>query len=585
MTKIFNRLALLLCLMAFTASLMASPEAEYKKLSKSYTLHPDGSQDFRFSMELTLYTHTAMNGTYGESFIVYNPQHQKLKINESYTRQKDGTIMRTPANAFVEVLPSPAANAPAYNHLKEMVVVHTGLELGATIYLDYTVTSEPGYLPELDVYDELLQTSPVKEYTVELTVPESKPFAYALEHIDAKPALSATDGLKTVRWKLRNLPASSRDAFVSVANGDVPFLVASTYASNNDALQTLYAQFAPASDVQLAAIAQMLTEGKKNDTEKLQAILRHVVEEVGSSRVSLHDAGYKIRPVNDLFYSAYGTEAEKANLLNGLLKAAGIRAEAAASYRVKANLAACGLRAIGELLVIAQADGKQYILSPSSNKMAAAGRNSLTPVISLAHPDMPVTLDAPATDIRYKATLAVSPEKADMKVDATVGNAHLPYYGDYLPLFAAGDKNATSSTNGNATTLSYSASQPLKANNGYVMLTLPDAPVGLAHTAWCRLNSVRKENISLPCQANEQYSYTVQIADGMQLSTPEAVRTIENTAGKVTISVKRNGNTAEIERSLHLNKQLYTPGEFKNLRELLTEWGNESGQVVLLSFF
>ena len=100
-----------------------------------------------------------MNGTYGESFIVYNPQYQELKINSSYTKQKDGTIIKTPDNAFVEVLPRNAADAPAYNHLKEMVVVHTGLELGATIYLDYTVTSKPGYLPEVDIFEELLQSS------------------------------------------------------------------------------------------------------------------------------------------------------------------------------------------------------------------------------------------------------------------------------------------------------------------------------------------------------------------------------------------------------------------------------------------
>ena len=168
MTKIVNKFALLLCLLALTASLFAAPEAEYRKLSKAYILNADGSQEFRYNMELTLFTHTAMNGTYGESFIVYNPQYQELKINASYTKQKDGNIVKTPDNAFVEVLPRTAADAPAYNHLKEMVVVHTGLELGATIYLDYTLTSKPGYLPELDIYDELLQTSPVKEYTVSL---------------------------------------------------------------------------------------------------------------------------------------------------------------------------------------------------------------------------------------------------------------------------------------------------------------------------------------------------------------------------------------------------------------------------------
>ena len=101
----------------------------------------------RVQKELTLFTHAAMNRVYGESFIIYNPEFQTLKIHDSYTRQKDGTIVKTPENALLEVLPSVAADAPAYNGLKEMVVVHTGLELGATIYLDYSVVTRPGYLP------------------------------------------------------------------------------------------------------------------------------------------------------------------------------------------------------------------------------------------------------------------------------------------------------------------------------------------------------------------------------------------------------------------------------------------------------
>ncbi len=81
-------------------------------------------------MELTLFTHTAMNGTYGESFIVYNPQYQELKMNSSYTRQKDGTMIKHLTTLSWKFFPRNAADAPAYNHLKEMVVVHTGLELG-----------------------------------------------------------------------------------------------------------------------------------------------------------------------------------------------------------------------------------------------------------------------------------------------------------------------------------------------------------------------------------------------------------------------------------------------------------------------
>lgn len=581
MTNIINKFTLLLCLLALTASVFAASEAEYKKLSKAYTLNADGSQEFHYSMELTLFTHTAMNGTYGESFIVYNPEYQVLKINSSYTKQKDGNIVKTPDNAFVEVLPRTAADAPAYNNLKEMVVVHTGLELGATIYLDYTLTSKPGYLPELDIYDELLQTSPVKEYTISLSAPESKPLFYTLQNNSAKPAVSTANGMKTVTWKLNNLPASSRDPFVSAANGDVPFLTASTYASNGDALKALYAQFTPATDVQLAAIAENITEGKKNDTEKVQAILKHVNENLGYSRLSLPDAGYKIRSSNDVIYSAYGTEAEKVNLLNGLLNAAGIKTETAAIYRVKADPASCGLNAISGLVVVAHADGKQYVMSPASNKMA--GWNGITPVISLTNAGTPIAVNTPSGDIDYKVTLSVTAEKADAQVSATIGNAYLPYYGSYLPTFAGGDKDATEAKRQNGTTISYKASQNLKANNGYVMVSLPDAPVSLAHSYYCQMNSSRKDNLLLPCKANERYTYTVQLPEGMKLSTPEAVKTIENAAGKVVISVKQNGNTAEVERNLQLNNQLYTPAQFTNLRNLLTEWGNASNRTLLLS--
>ena len=131
--KIISFAIVFACLLSFSISVQAASDAEYKKLSKSWTLNDDGSQEFHYAMELTIYTHTAMRSAYGETFIVYNPEYQTLKINESYTKQANGAIIKTPDNAFVEVLPRAAANAPAYNHLKEMVIVHTGLELGATI--------------------------------------------------------------------------------------------------------------------------------------------------------------------------------------------------------------------------------------------------------------------------------------------------------------------------------------------------------------------------------------------------------------------------------------------------------------------
>ena len=81
-----HKFAFLLCMLLMTTTVFGASEAEYKKLAKTWTLNADGSQEFRYDMELTLFTHTAMNGTYGESFIVYNPQYQELVLHQTKRR-------------------------------------------------------------------------------------------------------------------------------------------------------------------------------------------------------------------------------------------------------------------------------------------------------------------------------------------------------------------------------------------------------------------------------------------------------------------------------------------------------------------
>ena len=73
----------------FSGSLSAIPsEAEFRKLAETWTLHQDGSQEYRYYKELTLFTHTAMNSTYGQTFITYNPDFQELKIHSAYVNKR-----------------------------------------------------------------------------------------------------------------------------------------------------------------------------------------------------------------------------------------------------------------------------------------------------------------------------------------------------------------------------------------------------------------------------------------------------------------------------------------------------------------
>lgn len=557
-----HKFAFLLCMLLMTTTVFGASEAEYKKLAKTWTLNADGSQKFRYKMELTLFTHTAMNGTYGESFIVYNPQYQELKINSSYTKQKDGTIIKTPDNAFVEVLPRNAADAPAYNHLKEMVVVHTGLELGATIYLDYTVTSKPGYLPEVDIFEELLQSSPVKEYTLTIVTPEVKELAYTLTNNPAKASVKRSGGTCTTSWTLRNLPASSRAPFVYVKNGDVPFLAATTYASEGEALATLLKQFNPSGDPQLTTLAESLTEGEKKDEDKLEAILEYTTNHIANNGLTLDQTGYRLRPADAVMSTAYGTEVEKANLLAGLLDGAGFKAEPMATYQAYADKG-LALKAVDQLFVSCMVNGELYLFSTSSTHRPQTVNFDRTPLFSL-QTGKPVAIAVPQ-DYQIKSDIAVrfKDGKVTTSTKESVGKELMPYF-----------------TTGNSEN---EQTAPLKVENGYATISLPDAEYGFSHLPYGYLNSQRKENLLIPRPVNEVYTYTIECPENMELRTPETDKTIRNAAGSLTISVKKNGRTATVTRSLELNKQLYTPAEYKELRQLLTEWSDVNGKTLLFS--
>lgn len=557
-----HKFAFLICMLLMTTTVFGASEAEYKKLAKTWTLNADGSQEFRYDMELTLFTHTAMNGTYGESFIVYNPQYQELKINSSYTKQKDGTIIKTPDNAFVEVLPRNAADAPAYNHLKEMVVVHTGLELGATIYLDYTVTSKPGYLPEVDIFEELLQSSPVKEYTLTIVTPEVKELAYTLTNNPAKASVKRSGGTCTTSWTLRNLPASSRAPFVYVKNGDVPFLAATTYASEGEALATLLKQFNPSGDPQLTTLAESLTEGEKRDEDKLEAILEYTTNHIANNGLTLDQTGYRLRPADAVISTAYGTEVEKANLLAGLLDGAGFKAEPMATYQAYADKG-LALKAVDQLFVSCMVNGELYLFSTSSTHRPQTVNFDRTPLFSL-QTGKPVAIAVPQ-DYQIKSDIAVrfKDGKVTTSTKESVGKELMPYF-----------------TTGNSEN---EQTAPLKVENGYATISLPDAEYGFSHLPYGYLNSQRKENLLIPRPVNEVYTYTIECPENMELRTPETDKTIRNAAGSLTISVKKNGRTATVTRSLELNKQLYTPAEYKELRQLLTEWSDINGKTLLFS--
>lgn len=581
---ILNRNIFSILLFLFISStVFATSEAEYKKLSKTYTLYTDGSQECRHYMELTLLTHTAMNRTYGESFIVYNPEYQELKIHSSFTRQKDGSIITTPENAFVEVLPRQAADAPAYNHLKEMVIVHTGLELGATIYLDYSVISKPGYLPELDICESIRQTSPVKEFIIDVYVPENKSLSYDFALDNIKPVIKTDKGKKQLTWNIKNLAAISREPLSTGIQGDVLFFTATTYPSTTDALNTLKKQFADRYYDAIKSLAESITRQKTTKKERVYAILKYITDDLSNSPLTIQETGFRIRPAEEVILSAYGTEAEKINLLAGLLDAADIENEIIAAFHPDITIGKCGLSAIQELFVKANTDGEIYYMTPKQKRMAeTAWFADYAKFMSVTNQGESVQIMKPLTVVDYKFDIFITNDSANMIVAGKTGNSFLSYHSDYFKDYIANDKDASIISGNEYATFNYSMSQLLKEKtNDYIIFTLPDTHNSLSHSPYQHYNSKRSTRLLLPYKADEIFRYAIQLSPGIEMITPESMNSVSNPVGDLTVSIIRNDRMIEVVRSLSIKKQLITKADYAAFRSLMIEWGEINSRKLL----
>lgn len=518
----------------------AESEAEFRKLSKTYTLRADGSQELRVQKELTLFTHAAMNGLYGETFIVYDPEFQELTIHESYTRQKDGTVIKTPSNALVEVLPSSAANAPAYNHLKEMVVVHTGLELGATIYLDYSIVSKAGYLPELDVCCPVKELSPVKEFIFRLNVPAGKSVRYELLNASAKPVIAQGNGMKSFIWTLKDV-APRPYAYPSergnlglvqaVASGMMPVFVASTWPGYTEAVKYLQKQFAVGNTSVVEGKVAELTQGLEGNPQAMRNAIANYMAglyQLGHCNVSLQDAGYRLRPASEVITSAYGTQAELVNLDITLQRAAGLEAE----------VAVCALR-------------------PSVD-----GNRGLATVMSLVcqSKKMPEKVALTGTE---EACLQPFMTITDLQGKKLMLESYL------------GTKEVRTTD-----TLEVKSDKLQELADGWGIVPLSDPTPVRSLYAYAGNTSI-SEKILLPRMVDCALETIVRLPEGMKWSG-HADKEISNACGKVVFSYKAVKGGVKVTRSIRIDRQLQTPANYKELYALLSEWRDTNNHTLVV---
>lgn len=595
-------IALGLALTSLTAKDINTDEARYLYHNTEYILNDDGTQTARTSFALKLFTHTAMNSTYGETFIDYNPAYQKVVINSAYVVQSDGTRIEGPENSIVQYLPSGAAGSAFYNNLRTICVVHTGLDLGCTIYLDYTIESSADYLPELDVFQTLQNSSPTDLLNVTFNLPPDKSLRYVLHDAGLNGTLSGT--AQSYKFTLTDVPASSKDKGTSLLCGDIPFISACTWESNvaleNFISSRLDATGFPDGDAYAASVGNLfryqalatIQKNFANEYAASKAVRKFCSDSIVPLEIPFPAAAYRGRTAGTVYNSACATDFERANLENAILTICSVPSEVGVSFRFNANdcdvltlgaidrffcyAADCG--ALTPTLISAHpADTKWSEMSiPEADAFELVSNANLKPVVCVSAADASlasmVRESVPTDSYSFRAVINVTPEGVFCQEASALSladsSACAPEIGDGRLVKTAGTPIVTlpGSHKGLALSNPYAAMPTLRTGS----ILLPYPCIYESYEYEVNIQVVSNEGYK-PGKDEDPYNFA---ANSHQMPIAFNTRPVDivNEAGSVSQRIITTGNGYRVTRSLKIDRQIFTAAEFPALHELLAEW-------------
>ncbi len=577
-------------------------DAIYEKLVKEYTLETDGSTNYREYKQLKLLTHLSFNRLYGETFIIYNPDYQKLKINDAFTIMADSTKVITPTNAFNEVLPRNAALSATANHLKEMVVTHTATEIGATIFLDYTLTSAKGFLPGLMGNVLIQESSPVNALEIRVNVPSDLELTYQMVGLRTAPEISIAGNQKVFTWKFNGLPASPKESFQGKYQPSAPRLLFTTATGIAESISWITNQ--PAFDLkineEMKAWVDTIRNQQVDEIKTLMAIQKAVVENVVYERYNPAWMAYRSRTPEQVWKSNGGNKLEKSLLLSSLLKQAGFNAvPVLVGSGTFFNEKAINLSTFDDVLLMVNTKGfgTVYISATEVDNQTLENyltQNTLIPLIR-GTSRAPVEISKSENKISCKATFTFTDDlKPSGLMELELTGAVNPFLmlqndkGGFKTMVSGGlikDGDAVIVQNSNlaksALTVKAETDKPVTDQNGYLRWSLPAMTNGFEKWQISYLDRERISDFYLPVAISESYTYTITIPAGYELINKRFSERVKCSAGSASVEIKPKDNQIEIIRELNLTGAAIGQQDYQEFREMINFWMDKNQKTLV----
>lgn len=579
-------------------------DAVYRKLIKEYTLNEDGSSTLRVYKELSILSFLALNRLYGETFILTNPKFQKLKINSSYTIMTDGTKITTPENAFNEVLPGFASDAPYFNGLREMVVTHTGLELGATIYLDYTIESNKAFYPFLMGHEIIAESSPVEDYEVVIKLPQGKKLNFKILNLTQQPDKLTENGKDVFKWVFKSVPALGNEPFREKDLNSVPQLSFSS-TSHDELMKWMVASdaFTTGLPVELENKMDELVKGESDELKIILKVSNWLNS--GIETVSIPSAlyGYNPRTASDVYNSGIGTRLEKSVLFANLLKYLKMNAQPvflANSMYFDKNIG--NVHIFNDIMI--QVNTKNYatlyLLPDGKNKVnqkyLIAGKTVIPMTANSS--DGIVNIVQSENDIEVDCELVWNSEKntLDGDLEFELKGAVNPYFDlsqdtmAFRNMIAGGlaGKDIISVKPGTSNELQSEGAariykeKALREQDGFWFLDIPLLKNGLESFQMSAINVLRSSPLEMPFVIEESYEIELTVPEGFKMINKPVDIKEETELGKIVIGFKQDSNKIKIIRTIEINTKVVYGADYPKFKNMINNWNVQKHRQLIL---
>jgi hypothetical protein len=572
---------------------------------------PDGRLETIIHRIIRINTEIAIEH-YADHRIPYDDAHCKLDVLALRT-WRDGRWWETGPTGKVETLPFRVREAYDYTNMREMMLLHDGVELPCIVEVAYSVKDKEPFRAGAEGLWTFARLEPAVKSLFSLGLPRGgKPNIFTAEEVpEPTRDINEQSGLDTYTWEMNLLKAIPGPRTNDPA-AYVPYITWSTWPGwkeYGNHLKTVF-ESAPVLDDTIKECLDSLLEDARTDGEKANLIVRFINDRtriIGYPEIFWSSTP---RPPVRTYNTAYGHRLDRAVLAAALFRKAGLSTNPVfigKSYgAIDGNVPSLSrMECIGLWL---SGDNLEAYYDPSNGKISNVpskiyNRPVWRPGVD-ERPDVVIGDAAEQSLIDVRITL-----EFDMEKDTLAGTGYLYADNCFSPFDRmVGLKKETKAYLGSVISgliegaqvkgynltrfdrlgvivgFEFELDKPKPDDLDRLKFAIGEASGGITDRLPGDMRLFHQKRFSpvyLPGLMNRKVELKLNLK-GSKIVYMPSDQTMENEAGKFNISVSREDDRIIVRRELNLAKTIYQPDEWPDLRKLLLADCHERNRTLFL---